>query len=81
MTIEQEPAQVWRGPRLDETEHGVHEHFRDVSEKSRYDPSDVGAGRAFVQAYVEYIHYVEGIYQASTSAAHGHFPEEAPHER
>lgn len=66
----------------DKIEHGLHAHFKNVSEKSRYDPGDVGAGRDFVQAYVEYIHYVEGIYQASTSAAHGHFPEAAkPHER
>lgn len=61
----------------EKTEHGVREHFRDVSKKGKFDPSDVTAGRGFVKAYVEYIHYVEGIYQATTSAAHGHFPDAA----
>jgi hypothetical protein len=28
-----------------------------------------------VKAYVEYIHYVEGLHEAAAGAAHGHFPE------
>jgi hypothetical protein len=43
---------------------------------------DVGAGREYVEAYVSYIHYVEGIYEAAMNPASGHYPERAtvPHE-
>jgi hypothetical protein len=40
-----------------------------------YDVGDVAAGRAYVRAYVEFIHYVERLYEASTTGAHGHFEE------
>lgn len=43
---------------------------------------DVDAGREYVEAYVSYMHYVEGIYEAAMSPASGHYPEGAtvPHE-
>lgn len=56
-------------------EHGVREHFKEALTKKKFDKNNVEAGREFVRAYVEYIHYVEGIHQAASSAAHGHFPE------
>lgn len=31
--------------------------------------------RGFVKAYVEYVHYVEGLHEAAVSVIHGHFPE------
>lgn len=48
-----------------------------------YDPADVEAGRAYVHAYVEYIHFVEQLHglieggpahgeHEATAAAHGH---------
>ena len=40
-----------------------------------YDVGDVTAGREYVRAYVEFIHYVERLYEAGTTAAHGHFEE------
>jgi hypothetical protein len=40
-----------------------------------YDVADVAAGRDYVRAYVEFIHYVERLYETSTTAAHGHFDE------
>lgn len=61
----------------EKTGHGIREYFEDTLAKKKFDPNDVVAGRNFVKAYVEYIHYVEGIYQATTSAAHGHFAEVA----
>jgi hypothetical protein len=61
----------------EKTGYGVREHFEDTLAKKQFDPNDVAAGRESVKAYVEYIHYVEGIYQATTSAAHGHFAEVA----
>ena len=56
-------------------EHGLHRHFEEALAKKKFDKNDVEAGRAFVKAYVEYIHYVEGIHEAAASAAHGHFHE------
>jgi hypothetical protein len=35
----------------------------------------VEAGREYVKAYVTFIHYVERIYQAAKSPAHGHAPD------
>ncbi len=52
---------------------GLHTRFMEVQEKKNYDKNDVKAGRDFVKAYVEYIHYVEPIYETATKAAgHGH---------
>jgi hypothetical protein len=56
-------------------EHGLFNHFKEVVAKKKFDKNDVEAGRAFVKAYVEYIHYIEGLHAAAASAAHGHFPE------
>jgi len=38
-------------------------------------PDDVTAGRAYVKSYVEFIHYVERVYEAPTKVTHGHFDE------
>jgi Family of unknown function (DUF6448) len=51
---------------------GVHEHFHHTVERKKFDPDDVRAGREYVEAYVPYIHYVERLWKAATSAAHGH---------
>lgn len=56
-------------------EHGLREHFATAVSKRKFAPNDLNAGRESVEAYVEYIHYVEGVFQAATSAAHGHFAE------
>ena len=59
----------------EEMEHGLREHFKETEAKRKFAPNDVAAGRESVKTYVEYIHYVEGLHAAATSAAHGHFPE------
>ena len=59
-------------------EHGLRAHFKAATAKKKFDSDDLAAGRAFVQSYVEYIHYVEGLYNATISAAHGHYPEAEP---
>lgn len=53
--------------------HGLHERFVNVQKLKAYDKDDVAAGREFVKAYVEFLHYVEPIYGIATKAAgHGH---------
>jgi hypothetical protein len=54
---------------------GVLEHFKHADEKKIFSMDDVGAGREFVKAYVEFVHYVERIYEATKKQEHGHFPE------
>lgn len=54
---------------------GVLEHFKEVLGRKRFEENDVEKGREFVKAYVEFIHYVERIYEATKKSAPGHFPE------
>ena len=60
---------------------GLHQHFVEAATARNYDPSDLGAGRAFVKAYVEYVHYVERLHEAISAAAGGHFAEAPPRSR
>ncbi len=54
-------------------EHGARQQFANVMAKKDFSAQDVAAGRDFVAAYVEYIHYIEGIYQASEkTGGHAH---------
>jgi hypothetical protein len=56
----------------------LREHFNEVVSAQAFMPDDVTAGRAYVKAYVEFIHYVERVYEASTVVAQGHFDETKP---
>jgi hypothetical protein len=47
--------------------------------KARRTGDDVAAGREYVRAYVEFIHYVERLYEAAQSEAHGHYSEPGEH--
>jgi hypothetical protein len=50
-------------------EQGLHKEFDAVAAKKNYRADDVAAGREFVNAYVEYVHYVEKLYDAAGTAA------------
>ena len=57
---------------------GLHHRFVKVQKLKEFDKTDVEAGREFVKAYVEFIHYVEPIYEIATKeAGHGHGAEES----
>jgi len=57
----------------------LRDQFGDVMATKTFEPDDVAAGRAYVKAYVEFIHFVEFVYDSTMSAPHGHFEErEAP---
>lgn len=58
-----------------ELDHGLHRHFQEVLARKKFNNDDLEAGRAFVKAYVEYIHYVEGLREVTASAPQGHFSE------
>jgi hypothetical protein len=52
----------------DQVERGLHKQFDAVASKKKYNPNDVAAARAYVGAYVTYVHYVEGLYNAAAPA-------------
>jgi hypothetical protein len=56
----------------------LREHFKEVVSRRTFQAGDLAAGRAYVKAYVEFIHYVERVYEAFTAVAHGHFEEAKP---
>lgn len=57
---------------------GLQDAFARVQATRKYDANDVAAGREYVKAYVEYIHFVERVHEAMTKPAAGHFPESDP---
>lgn len=64
---------------LTDTMHnGLHETFTEAKAKKNFNPNDVEAGREYVQAYVTFIHYVEGLYEAAKKPGAGH-PHETNH--
>lgn len=54
---------------------GLRRHFEETEQAKRFRPDDVEAGRRFVRAYVEFIHYVERLHEAISAEAGGHFDE------
>lgn len=60
------------------TEQGLHRTFEDVLRKKKYNPNDIAAGRAFANAYVEYTHYVERLYDAADTLSPEHVQKVAP---
>ncbi len=56
----------------DAVREGIEKRFKAVVALSNYKPDDVEAGRRYVAAYVEYVHYVEGIYNATTGPVEHH---------
>lgn len=55
----------------DEVARGIRERFVRVREARKHMNESVEAGREYVEAYVEYVHYVEGLFErAEGGAAH-----------
>ena len=58
--------------------HGIRDRFQATAERRKHANESVAAGREFVEAYVVFTHYVEGIYNAAAPApghgagTHGH---------
>lgn len=59
-----------------EAEKGVHAKFADLERKRHFRPDDLTAGRAYVASYVSFVHYVEGLHQAASSGAAGHYADD-----
>ncbi len=59
----------------DAVQDGVGDRFKEVIAKRTFQSDDVEAGRRYVKAYVEFIHYIERNYEAAKNPAEGHYPE------
>src|SRR5512140_2812473 len=63
----------------EKTHEGIHTYYMEAKEKKAHAGESVEAGRAYVSAYVPYLHFVERLYlDASTPVAHG--AEEGTHD-
>lgn len=49
---------------------GIKERFEKVAKTKKRMNESVAAGREYVEAYVQFIHYVEGIHKAAEGSAH-----------
>lgn len=57
----------------DAMQRGLREHYEKALTKKHFRTDDLAAGREYIEAYVEFVHFVERIYEASTMPAQGHF--------
>jgi hypothetical protein len=59
---------------------GVRRHFHAAYHHRKFDVNDVTAGREYVEAYVPYVHYVEGLWDAAQgTGGHGHHAAQGEH--
>lgn len=60
----------------DEVNNGVRERFARVEKARAHKNHNVEAGREYVEAYVDYIHYVEGLFAKARGGGHAHAADE-----
>ena len=53
----------------------LREEFAQVMAAQTFKADDLAAGRAHIKAYVEFIHFVERLYDSTMQSPHGHFDE------
>lgn len=51
---------------------GVKQHFHHMQTTRDYDSDDLQSGRKFIKAYVEFLHYIEPIYEQARMSEGGH---------
>ncbi len=61
----------------DAIHHRMKEQYEKLMAKKDFGAENVEAGREYVKAYVEFIHGVEGLFNAASTPAKGHYHEEA----
>jgi hypothetical protein len=55
-----------------ESASGIRERFQKVTAAKDFSTEDVNAGRGYVKAYVEFLHYVEGIHESVQGGGDAH---------
>lgn len=56
---------------------GLLERYKQAMAAKDFKPEDIEAGREYVERYVTFIHYVEGMFEAATRRVNGHYSEGA----
>lgn len=56
----------------DAMQHRLREEFAQVMAAQTFKADDLAAGRAYIKAYVEFIHFVERLYDSTMQPPHGH---------
>lgn len=54
---------------------GLMDRYQKAMAAKSFNAQNVAAGREYIEAYVTYIHHVEGMYEAAVNPASGHYPE------
>ena len=54
---------------------GVADRFKEVTANKKFRSDDVETGRQYIKTYVEFVHYIERIHEATKYASEGHYPE------
>ena len=62
-----------------ESANGIRERFQKVTAAKRFNAEDVSAGRGYVKAYFEFVHYVEGLHEAVQGGGDEHSESAAKH--
>jgi len=55
-----------------ESANGIRERFQKVTAAKKFSAEDVNAGRGYVKAYVEFVHYVEGLHESVQGSGDEH---------
>ena len=58
---------------MDVIQQRLREEFAQVVAAQAFRTDDLVAGRAYIKAYVEFIHFVERLYDSTVQSSHGHF--------
>lgn len=67
---------------VEQTRASLRERYEAAANRRDFDPANVDAGRAYVGAYVSYVHHVERLHDAATAGSeHGHATAPAKHDR
>lgn len=60
---------------VEKFEAGLHAYFDEIMSAKEFNPDNIEAGREFVHKYVEFMHYVEPVYEtveSGNATAHSH---------
>jgi hypothetical protein len=65
---------------VDRSRDGLVDRFEAARAARKFPANDVARGREYVERYVAFIHYVEGLHEAASRRVEGHYPEAEPGE-
>jgi hypothetical protein len=78
--LEQESVEELLSHLAGQTASALRERFNRVLDLGNYDRTNVQAGRRYVEAYVEYMHFVEQLFGLVTGEDESHWSEHGAHE-